>query len=84
MLAGLNVRGQMRFTPTQKTSMEPTRLRFASAASVMMGCSSVASAVMLPCSTPTGRAEKRQPRPMEAAMAQTMMASSAPLSMRVE
>lgn len=48
MFAGLNVLGQMRLTPTQKMSVEPTSERFASAASVMMGWSSVARAVTLP------------------------------------
>ena len=84
MFAGLNVRGQMRLTPTQKMSAEPTSERLASAVCVMMGCSSVASAVTLPCSTATGRAENRHPRPMDAAMAQTMTASSAPLRASVD
>ena len=79
MFAGLKVWGQMRLVPTQKMSTEPTRLRLASAASVMTGEIRVASAVTQPWKAPTESAENTQPFPIEAAMAQTMMASIEPL-----
>ena len=50
----------------------------------MTGANRRASAVMVPCTSATGIAENRQPRPSEAAITQTMSASSAPLSARVD
>ena len=61
----MNVLPQMRFTPTQKMSMDPTSERLSSAPAVMMGWIKRASRVIVPWNTPTGKAEKMAPRPMK-------------------
>ena len=83
MFAGLKVRGQIRFTPTPKMRIEPTRPRLSRAACVITGCNRVDVAVTSPCHAPTGSAEKTTPFPMDAAIAQMHTASMAPLSARV-
>ena len=50
-----------RLTPTQKIKIEPTKDRFAKAASVITGLITLASTVTLPCKIATGIAENAQP-----------------------
>ena len=74
--ATLMVRGQMRFRPTQKMRIEPTREMLESACAVMSGWMSRASSVMLPCTMPTGMAAKIQPLPSELVITRMIMKSS--------
>lgn len=56
----------------------PYEREVSSAPAVMMGWIKRASRVIVPWNTPTGKAEKMAPRPIEAVMAHTMMQSRAP------
>ena len=51
---------------------------------IVDGCTARASSVTIPWKMPTGMAEKRQPRPREALMTQTITISSSALRARVE
>ena len=84
MLATRNFLPQMRFTPTQKMRTEPVSERLAMAASVKSGLASTASRVIVPWITPTGIAEKMQPRPREAVMTKMTTMSITALAARIE
>ena len=75
---------QIRFTPTQKIRIFPTKDRLSNTAVVMNPDSATASTVMLPWRTATGIKENTHPFPIDDAIIMTIIKSSTAFARSVE